>query len=129
MISEYHDGGCSVGITMVRWNDHTGADGGADGNTEGDAWKYVHYAEGHPPQLFNLTRDPNERTNLAVEGANDPVVNAAWAESKRRMARILDAEATNARAHADQARLVEELGGRDKLLAQPQWNFTPADSR
>ena len=34
-----------------------------------------------------------------------------------------------ARAHADQARLVEELGGREKLLGAPQWNFTPADSR
>jgi choline-sulfatase len=51
------------------------------------------------------------------------------AEARRRMAEILDPEQVNARAHADQARLVENLGGREKLLAVPQWNFTPADSR
>jgi choline-sulfatase len=117
IISEYHDGGCPVGITMVRWND------------ENSAWKYVHYAEGHPPQLFNLTRDPDERTDLAVAGVNDPAASAAWAEARRRMAAILDPDETNTRAHADQARLVAKLGGREKLLAAPQWNFTPADSR
>ena len=121
VISEYHDGGSSVGITMVRWNDSPSAGGGA--------WKYVHYAEGHPPQLFNLACDPDENTNLAVEGVNDPVVSAAWTEARRRMAEILDPEETNTRAHADQARLMAKLGGREKLLAQPQWNFTPADSR
>ena len=45
------------------------------------------------------------------------------------MAGILGPEETNTRAHADQARLVAELGGREKLLAAPHWNFTPADSR
>jgi len=45
------------------------------------------------------------------------------------MAEILDPEETNARAHGDQASRIEQLGGRDKLLAAPQWNFTPADSR
>ncbi len=106
-----------MGVTMVRWND------------AGGAWKYVHYAEGHPPQLFNLARDPDERTDLAVEEVDDPVASVAWAESKRRMTEIFDPEDANARAHAAQARLVEELGGREKLLAVPQWNFTPADSR
>ncbi|HSF93459.1 MAG TPA: sulfatase-like hydrolase/transferase [Thermohalobaculum sp.] len=111
VISEYHDGGASVGITMVRWRD-----GGGD-------WKYVHYAEGNPPQLFNLTGDPDETTDLAPRAAD------AIAEARRRMLDILDPEETNLRAHADQARRVAELGGREKLLAAPQWNFTPADSR
>jgi choline-sulfatase len=111
VISEYHDGGCPVGITMVRWNDPRGA------------WKYVHYAEGHPPQLFNLTRDPDEERDL---GTTEP---ETLADARRRMAAILDPEETNARAHADQTRLVEQLGGRETLLAAPQWNFTPADSR
>jgi len=107
VISEYHDGGSSVGITMVRWGE----------------WKYVHYAEGHPPQMFNLTRDPDEEREL---GTTEP---EALADAQARMAEILDPEETNSRAHADQARLVAELGGREKLLAAPQWNFTPADSR
>jgi choline-sulfatase len=107
VISEYHDGGCPVGITMVRWGE----------------WKYLHYAEGHPPQLFNLTRDPDEEHDLCT---TEP---EALADAQARMAEILDPEETNTRAHGDQARLVEQLGGREKLLAAPQWNFTPADSR
>lgn len=107
VLSEYHDGGSPVGITMVRW----------------DRWKYVHYAEGHPAQLFDLSSDPEEQTDVA--GDRPDIV----AEARRRMAEFLDPEEVNARAHADQTRRVEELGGRDKVLAQPQWNFTPADSR
>jgi choline-sulfatase len=111
VISEYHDGGSPVGITMVRWADE-----------QGD-WKYVHYAEGHPPQLFHMREDPDETSDLA---AAKPLI---VREARRRMAEILDPEEANTRAHADQARRVAELGGREKLLAAPQWNFTPADSR
>jgi len=107
VISEYHDGGSPVGITMVRWGQ----------------WKYVHYAESHPPELFDLAADPEEKHDLAY--ARSEIV----AEARRRMAEFLDPEEVNARAHADQARLVGQLGGREKLLAVPQWNFTPADSR
>jgi len=115
VLSEYHDGGASVGITMVRW-----CEIGSAGETD---WKYVHYAEGHPPQLFNLTSDPEETRDRAATDAN------VLAEGRRRMQALLDPEAVNARAHANQARRIEELGGREKLLAAPQWNFTPADSR
>jgi choline-sulfatase len=107
VISEYHDGGSPVGMTMIRWGD----------------WKYVHYAEGSPPQLFDLAHDPDEQTDIA---ATKPLI---LREARRRMAEILDPEETNTRAHADQARRVAELDGREKLLAAPQWNFTPADSR
>ena len=107
VLSEYHDGGSPVGITMVRWR----------------GWKYVHYAEGYPAQLFDLAADPDEREDL-VDHQPKKI-----AEARRRMAEFLDPEEVNARAHMDQARRVEELGGREALLAQPQWNFTPADSR
>lgn len=110
VVSEYHDGGASAGITMLRW-------------TDAAAWKLVHYAEGHPPQLFNLTEDPQEEHDLARSAP------AALAEGYRRLNAIMDPEAVNERAHADQARRIEELGGRDALLAIPQWSFTPADSR
>jgi choline-sulfatase len=110
VISEYHDGGASVGITMVRWNDGP------------DAWKYVHYAEGLPPQLFNLTRDPREARDLS-RAAPEMV-----REGRRRLWEMFDPEAVNARAHADQARKIAALGGREKLLALPQWTHTPAES-
>jgi choline-sulfatase len=107
VFSEYHDGGASVGITMVRWGH----------------WKYVHYAQGHPPQLFNLADDPEETTDLASQRPD------ILREALDRMVGELDPEAVDARAHVDQAALVERLGGREKLLAMTQWNYTPADSR
>lgn len=111
VISEYHDGGASVGITMLRWND------GAD------QWKYVHYAEGHPAQLFEVRADPREQQNLA---ASRPDIVAT---AQGRLAGMVDVEAANAQAHADQAARVAALGGRQRLLDMEQWNFTPADSR
>jgi len=110
VLSEYHDGGCSVGMTMLRWQ-------GADGVQ----WKYVHYAEGHPPQLFDLTADPGENTDLA---ATRPDIRA---EAEARLAALMDPETVNARAHADQARKIDDLGGRDAILGIPQWNFTKVE--
>lgn len=107
VLSEYHDGGCSVGMTMLRWQ-----------APDGTQWKYVQYAEGHPPQLFDLTADPDETTDLATARPD------IRAEAEARLAAIMDPEAVNARAHADQARKMAEHGGRDAILGRPQWNFT-----
>ncbi|MEM7213603.1 MAG: sulfatase-like hydrolase/transferase, partial [Pseudomonadota bacterium] len=107
VLSEYHDGGCSVGITMARWGH----------------WKYVHFAQGHAPQLFDLSADPAETQDLAT---SHPEIAT---EGRDRLHAIFDPEDADRRAHADQAALVEALGGREKLLAMEQWNFTPADSR
>lgn len=110
VLSEYHDGGCSVGMTMLRWQ--------ASDETQ---WKYVHYAEGHPPQLFDLTADPGETEDLSA--ARPEIL----FDARTRLARIMDPEAVNDRAHADQARKVLEHGGRDAILGIPQWNFTKVE--
>lgn len=107
VISEYHDGGCPVGMTMARWGD----------------WKYVHYAQDYPAQVFNLADDPDEVTDLA---AARPEIAA---EGLERLHAIFDPEDADRRAHASQVALADQLGGRDALLALEQWNFTPADSR
>lgn len=107
VLSEYHDGGFTIGMTMVRWRD----------------WKYVHYAQGHDPQLFDLAADPKELTDLSAQRPD--IVQ----EARRRLSAFFDPEAVDAQAHADQARLVEEMGGRDQVLASPSFEFTPADSR
>ena len=107
VISEYHDGGCPVGMTMARWGD----------------WKFVHYAQGHRSQLFNLVDDPDETNDLAADRPD------IAAEGLERLRAIFDPEDADRRAHASQAELVERLGGREALLALEQWNYTPADSR
>ena len=108
VISEYHDGGSSVGVTMLRWRDESGD------------WKYVHYAGSNPPQLFELQEDKTEDKDVS-RSRPDIVL-----ESSRRLAKFLDPEETSERAHVDQAKAIERLGGRAALLAKPQWNFTPA---
>ena len=106
VISEYHDGGCSVGVTMLRWDD----------------WKLVHYAEGHPPQLFNLANDPREMRDLAKL---EPDV---LQDGYSRMAVFMDPEEVNKRAFQDQARRIKELGGPDSIRARGQFSYTPANA-
>ena len=110
ILSEYHDGGSPVGMTMLRWNENN------------EAWKYVHYAEGYPPQLFYLSEDPNETRDLSTSAPRQ------IAAAQARLAAMLDPEEVNRRAHAHQARRIEELGGRARVLAHPTFNYTPVET-
>ena len=107
VLSEYHDGGSTDGFTMVRW----------------EHWKLVHYAGGHPSQLFNLRDDPDEVEDLA--SVRGDVV----AEGMERLRAIMDPDEVNTRAHSDQAKRIAKLGGADAILNKPMFDYTPADSR
>lgn len=74
-------------------------------------YKYHHYI-GMRPELFDVRRDPQERHDLAADPAYADVL-AAY-EAKLRA--IVDPEAINALAHADQEALVERFGGREQAL-------------
>ena len=104
VISEYHDGGSIAGFFMLRLGD----------------WKYVHYV-GHPPQLFNLAEDPEELVDLGLDSARE----ATRRDCEARLRGVLDPEAVNARAFADQKRRIEALGGPAKLGAMADFNHTP----
>ena len=110
VLSEYHDGGSIAGFYLLRLGD----------------WKYVHYA-GHPPQLFNLAEDPDELTDLGL----DPACEVVRREAEVRLRDLLDPEAVNARAFADQKARIAALGGEACLLARADFNHTPlaAESR
>ena len=101
--SEYHDGGSTRGMFMVRW----------------DRWKVVHFV-GERPQLFDLATDPQERDDLALAGHNDIL-----AEGVRRLRAICDPDAVNARAFADQKARIAELGGEAACRALGDFDFTP----
>ncbi|MDF2369313.1 MAG: sulfatase-like hydrolase/transferase [Rhizobiaceae bacterium] len=88
--SEYHAIGSVSGGYMVRKG----------------RWKYHHYV-GFPPELFDLENDPEERIDLA----GDPAHGQILATMERVLRTIVDPDATNAQALADQAALVIQLGG------------------
>ena len=107
VFSEYHDGGSTTGTFMVRWQD----------------WKYIHYV-GHPPQLFHLARDPDERVDLAGDPGDE--VRAALREGAARLRAICDPEAVNTACFADQKGRVEALGGAEACRTAYTFSHTPA---
>jgi choline-sulfatase len=109
ILSEYHDGGSPTGYFMIRR----------------DEWKYIHYA-GADAQLFNLHDDPFEENDLG----RDPEHRGVRSNCEAALREILDPDAVNRQAFADQARRVESLGGRDAVLRMTgqQFGFTPLTS-
>ena len=108
VLSEYHDGGSPCGFYMLRQG----------------PWKLIYYAEGHSAVLFNLDQDPLELNNLI----GDPAVAGSARSLHRQLYRILDPEAVNRRAFADQAAMIEKLGGMEKILQMNSFNHTPIGS-
>lgn len=107
VISEYHDGGSPCGFYMLRCG----------------RWKLVYFADNHPPLLFDLQRDPRELSNLAPAPVHEPMLR----EMIDKLHRVLDPEAVNRRAFADQARMIEKLGGIEAIRALPSFNHTPIE--
>ncbi|MEO0619386.1 MAG: sulfatase-like hydrolase/transferase [Pseudomonadota bacterium] len=104
ILSEYHDGGSPTGFFMVRWQ----------------RWKFIYYV-GARPQLFDLVSDPYEENDLGTDRDHADVRD----EGERRLRVILDPEAVNTRAFADQRAKLESYGGRDGLADMVKFNHTP----
>ena len=106
MFSEYHAIGSASASYMLR-----------------DArYKYVYYVGG-PPQLFDLAADPEERHDLAA--APDREAAALLARFEAELRALLDPEAVDRRAKADQAALVAAHGGREAVLARGTFANSP----
>lgn len=105
VLSEYHDGGSPCGFYMLRQG----------------PWKYLYYSEGHPALLFNLEDDPRELDNQ-VERRTDVAQ-----RMREQLYAICDPEVVNRRAFADQAAMIERLGGIDAINAMAGFNHTPVD--
>ncbi|HAA91063.1 MAG: sulfatase [Rhodospirillaceae bacterium] len=104
VFSEYHGAGAISAVYMLRQG----------------AYKYVHYT-GFPPELFNLNEDPEELINLA----DDPSEQQRVSDFEKRLRSMIDPEAINAEAMADQAAYVEANGGRDAILNEAPIHGTP----
>ncbi len=103
VLSEYH-GGSITGMFMVR-KEH---------------WKYMYYP-GFRPELYNLRDDPYEGKDLAQEETHRTVLEACH----HAMREVLDPDAANEQAFADQAAKIEALGGREAILAREDYDFSP----
>jgi choline-sulfatase len=74
--------------------------------------------------LYDLNSDPEEMTNLAA----DPEYLEVLKKFETRLREILDPEAINDLALADQAALIERHGGAEKILERGGLYGTPASS-
>jgi choline-sulfatase len=84
-------------------------------------YKYIYYL-GCPPELYDLEEDAEELRNLALEDAYASLL----AEFEAELRRNFDPERDDARAKAEQALLIERLGGREAILARGGMSGTPA---
>ena len=75
-------------------------------------YKFIHYA-GFAPELFDLENDPQEAFDLARE----PGYNSLIQEFDTALRGVVDPEAADRKARADQAALVERYGGREAVLS------------
>ncbi|MCL4546086.1 MAG: sulfatase-like hydrolase/transferase [Chloroflexi bacterium] len=85
----------------------------------------LHYFVRVPPQLFNLDRDPAECHDVA----GDPAYAAVCEQLEQMLRDIVDPEAADRQARADQDRKLEAAGGRAQVLAGGvRIPYTPAPS-
>jgi choline-sulfatase len=103
--SEYHAVGAPSGAFMLRKG----------------RWKYHEYV-GYEPELFDLDADPDEIGNKAGE----PGCAAILARMRGELRRIVDPEAADRQAKADQRVLVEQFGGRETAFRLGTEGATPA---
>ena len=95
ILSEYHAAGAVSGAFMLRKG----------------RFKLNWYI-GFPPELFDLVDDPEELKDLA----SDPAYADTLADMETELRKLVDPEAADAQAFADQADMIARYGGRQKAL-------------
>ena len=83
-------------------------------------FKYVHYV-GLPPQLFDLAADPLEQRDLGQDQGYAGLV----ADCERALRAVVDPDAADEQARADQAARVAAFGGREAVLARGVLGHSP----
>jgi len=104
ILSEYHAAGAVAASYMIR----------------NGKYKYIHYV-GMQPMLFDLEADPHERRDLGCEPALKPTI----AECEALLRKILDPEAADQQARADQKVCIEKHGGKDSILRRGTFRYSP----
>jgi choline-sulfatase len=105
VLSEYHGMGSTTGAFAVWMG----------------PYKYVHYVA-YPPQLFDLSADPDELNDLS----GDPRFAQVIETCRRKLFEICDPAEVDARAKRRQGELLTQNGGREAVIARGDLGFTPA---
>jgi choline-sulfatase len=104
VLSEYHAAGAIAASYMIRHGQY----------------KYIHYV-GMPPMLFDLDNDPQERTDLGQSAAFAGV----RAECEARLRKVVDPEAVDRLARADQQAQIAKQGGKEAILKKGTFRYSP----
>ena len=104
ILCEYHAAGAATGAFLIRKG----------------PYKYVYYA-GMPTQLFDLAADPQEIRDLAKEPGYAGLV----ADCHEELRAVVDPDAVDALAKADQRARIAAFGGREKILALGSFGHSP----
>lgn len=105
LLTQYHGSGAASGAFMLR----------------SGIYKYLYYV-GYRPQLFDLSADPEERHDLAL----DVKYAETLSQLERELRTHLDPEAIDTLAKADQRAIVERNGGRAAVEKRGSFGITPA---
>jgi choline-sulfatase len=105
LLTQYHAAGAASGAFMLRRG----------------SMKYLYYV-GFRPQLYDLQRDPEELRDVSSDPAYGDVLNRL----DRELRSLIDPEAIDAQAKADQRAIVERNGGREAIVAKGTFGYTPA---
>ena len=104
ILSEYHGMGSTTGAFMIRERQY----------------KFVYYVD-YPPQLFDLSTDPEELFDLGADPAHEAI--RAVCEAKLRS--ICDPEEVDRRAKARQAEQLARHGGREAVIERGDLGYSP----
>ena len=104
VLSEYHASASISGSFMIRHG----------------RYKLMHYT-GFAPMLFDLAADPYERHDLA----SDPAHAGVLAECAAALRKLLDPDAVERLARADQAAMIEKVGGKERIKQRGAIHHTP----
>jgi choline-sulfatase len=108
ILSEYHAAGSNSAGFMLRKG----------------RWKYHHYV-GFRPELFDLATDPEELNDLAGDPAHAEVL----ARMHRELLAICDPGEADRQAKADQAELIQRMGGVDAAHKMGSSTSTPVTAK
>ena len=104
ILSEYHAAGAICGSYMIRHG----------------KYKYIHYV-GLPPMLFDLDADPDERNDLGRDARYAETI----AECEAALRKVVDPEAMDKLAKADQAAKIAEVGGKEAIMKRGTFRYSP----